>query len=335
MANQQKRVPESSAKTAPFSIDEAKRQAALAGERTEQKGVGRKIGARTLKRRVSALCTSRLMLLLCIFMSVSAVLTAFRGYYMPFTLYLTVQRAANAAVLWTVYITAGKKGTRELAWYPVAEAIVSAVVLLFLAAFTVAAMFKTALIFSGSKKLILSIYKSGMWALVLALSFVMAAYCIFLFKRRERLVLCNLRDALRYGFAFNSGCKAFAVCCIIVACVMPLSLVVLALMGGFGSLPYISEEAAALFGRIYNTGSYFVLTLLGILVHSVALTITAVVSMRYEGVVKRYKEQREAQKKAEDEARQSREELEQVEEEIKIARFERDGNAKIEKIEEK
>ncbi len=333
MANEQKKVTANGAKTAPFNLDDVKKQAALAGERNEQKGVGRKIGARTLKRRVSALCTSRLMLLLCLFMSVSALLTAFRGYYMPFTLYLTLQRAANAAVLWTVYITAGKKGTRELAWYPVVEAIVSAVGLLFLAAFTICAMFKTALIFSGSKSFILSIYKSGMWALVLAMSFVMAAYCIYLFKRRERLLLCNLRDALRYGFAFNSGCKVFSVCCIVVACMMPLSLVVLAVLGGFDALPYISADAAALFNRIYNTGSYFVLTLLGVLVHSVALLLTAVMTVRYEGVVKRYKEQRDAQKKAEEEIKKSREEAEAVEEEIKIARFERAEAAEKEKTE--
>ncbi len=286
------------AKTAHFDINEAKKTAdgLAAGAATQHKNA-KKVGAKTLKRRVGALCSSRLMLLFCIFMSVSAVLTTMRGYFLPFTLYLSLQRFAMVGCAWTVYFTAGKRLTTVFSWLPIAETIVAGVLFPFLAVYTGAAMFRNAVIFTA-KDYIYDVYKAGMWAIPVALGFFVIAYCIYLFKRRERLVLCNMRDALRYGFSFSGGSKRFVVYGMIVAVAMPLSLVVVEIMGGFSSLPYVSADAAVLIERVYGTGWIFVLNLIGVLVHSAAIVLGTMIVGRFDVIVKRYKEQREVQKKS-------------------------------------
>ncbi len=295
------------AKTAPFDINDVRKattDGALAGAVRVRHPAGKKIGAKTLKRRVGALCSSRIMLMFCIFMSVSALLTAFRGYFTPFTVYLTVQRVAMAACAWTVYLTAGKKLATVFSWLPVAETVAAAVLMLFLAVYTGAAMFKNAFLFTV-KDYIFDVYHAGMWAIVVAIGFIVIAYCIYLFKRRERLVLCNMRDALQYGFSFSNGSKRFMIYSIVVAAVMPVSLIIVEIMGGFSSLPYMSEQAAKFVDRVYNTGWIFVLNLIGVLVHSAAVAVGAMIVGRFDMVVRRYKEQREAQKKTEEEDKNS------------------------------
>lgn len=305
-------------KTAPFDIndvrkvvDDAKKNIPLAGAVHTHKNVGKKIGPKTMKRRAGALCSSRLMLLFCIFMSVSTVLTAFRGYFTPFTVYLTVQRFAMAACAWTVYFTSGKYLATVFSWLPIVESVASAVMLLIFAACTGYAVTSSgadkASSFMGLGNLASAANKSGMWALVVAASFVAMAYCIYLFKRRERLVLCNIRDAAQHGFAFSGGSKRYVAYGMIVACVMPISFIALKVMGGFDGLPYVSEDAAALMNGIYNTGSIFVLNLIGVFVHSAAVLVSTMIVGRYEMVVKRYKEQREAQKKLQEEDAQDEE----------------------------
>ncbi len=303
MENNRNPAP-NNAKTANFNIndvkritDDSNRDPALAGSVRTQARHAKKVGAKTLKRRVGALLSSRLMLLFCVFISVSAVLTVFRGYFVPFTVYLSVQRFAMAGCAWWVYLTAGKQGTTAFSWLPVAESIAAAVMMLFLAAYTGAAMFKKALLFPV-KDYVVDVYNAGMWAIVVGLSFIAIAYCIYLFERHQRLVLCNMRDAVQYGFSFSSGSKRFVLYGFIVAGVMPLSLIVLAIMGGFDGLPYISADAAEFMNRVYNTGWVFVLNLIGVLVHSAAIVVSTMIVGRFDGIVKRYKEQREMQKKA-------------------------------------
>ena len=286
---------------APTGVFEANRPQQTNTGMFPVEGSGHKaVSEKTLRKRLARLASSRPVLALCILLSVSTFLTAFRGYFLPVTLLLTLGRGLFAAAAWMIYLTAGKKGSGFLAALPLYATASICVVLLFFAVFIFSGMFGKMVLVSGdsAEELVRLIYSAKLWAIVPALAFVTAAYCLYLFARHQRLLFCNIRDGLIYGFPFENGYGGFVRACITVAVALPCVHIVSGIIGTFGSYEVLSSGAAELFDRIFLSDSGYWLNLLGVLVHSSALITAAVVAMRYGTVVKKYKEQRELYKAA-------------------------------------
>ena len=266
----------------------------------------RTVSERTLKKRLAKLASSRLCMLLALFVSFSAILTPFRGYFWPVTLVLTVERVLLAVGLWMLYGTAGKKGGKLLAAIPLGMTVTSVLGLLVFAAFIACAMFGELMLFrtAGAVKLVRMIYAAELWALVPVLACIAAAYCVYLFYRHERLLLCNLRDGLRYGFAFENGYDHFSKNCIIVAALSLAAQFVRLFFTSFSQIGFLPEHAARMFDALFLKQFNYVFSLAGIMVHAAVLVVAAVLAMRYGTVVKKYK----AQKRSDENAKRSAEE---------------------------
>lgn len=258
------------------------------------------VSEKTLRKRLARLAASRPVLVLAILLSVSALLTAFRGYFWPVTAVLTVSRALSAAAVWTVYLTAGKKGGRFLAALPLYATVFSAVVLLFLAVFIFCAMFGKMVLVSGSGAvaLVRLAYSAKLWSVVPALVYIVIAYCLYLFARHQRLLCCNIRDGLIYGFPFENGYKGFLRSCIIVAIVLPVLQIMRGFTGSFAEYELLSSGAAALFDKLFLSQLNYWLNLFGVFVHSAALLAAGSIAVKYAAVVKKYKAQKEARREA-------------------------------------
>lgn len=263
----------------------------------------RRVSERTLKKRLARLASSRLVFVLALLLSLSAALTAFRGYLLPVTLFLTAERAAIAVGLWVLYFTAGKKGGSFLAGVSLYFPIAAVAGLLFAAVFIICALFGKLLLFqtASAVSLVRSIYKAGLWAVIPILLCFMAAYCVYLFKRCQRQLLCNVRDGLRYGFAFENGSKAFSRNCILVAVLMIAIQIARAFIKSFSQFGFVPEHTVPMFDRMFLSQINYIVSLIGVAVHAAVLFAAAALARRYYEVVKRYKEQ----KKAGDSARQS------------------------------
>lgn len=277
--------------------------------------VRRNVTEKTLKKRMARFVTSKQFFALACLTSLSALLTCFRGYLLPFTLFLVLERVAMAATLWTMFFTAGKKGKEVLPWLSVAETALATIILGFIVAFVGAGMFSKQLLFSGQEKWVELIYRAGMWAVIPALLCIATAYCIFLFKQYERLLCCNVRDALRYGFPYEKGSYKFFVNCIIVAVAMPALYILRGVLGDFSAFDFLSDGALKLFNAALPKGNLYWLNLVGILVHSATMALAGTMAVKYSGIIKRYKQQRDALRRQEAADRAGVEELRRMEEE--------------------
>ncbi len=251
------------------------------------------ISEKTLKKRLARLAASRPVLLLAVLLTVSAVLTALRGYFWPVTVTLTAGRALAALAVWLIYGSAGKKGSSLLAALPLYMTIVSCGVYVLLGVFVFCAMFGKMFLLSGDTAvdLVRSAHSAGLWAVPSALAFFMAAYCLYLFKRHERLLCCNIRDGIKYGFPFEKGSGAFMRCCVIAAVVLPVLHIGRGVIGSFTGFEVLGK-AAAFYDKLFIDQLNYWLSFVGILVHSAALIMAGAVGNRYSAVVKRYKAQR-------------------------------------------
>ena len=254
------------------------------------------ISEQTLKKRLARFAASRLVFGLAFLLSASAVLTAVRGYFWPVTLTLTLGRALAATAVWVVYASAGKKGSRLLAALPLYMTMASALMFVLLGVFVFCAMFGKMFLFSGdvAVDLVRSAHSAGLWAVLPALVYIMVAYCMYLFKRHERQLCCNIRDGLIYGFPFENGYTGFMRSCIVTACVLPAIHIARGVIGSFSNFGALSNGAAAFYDKLFMSEYNYWLALVGVLVHSAALVVAAVVGGRYASIVKKYKEQKEA-----------------------------------------
>ena len=268
-----------------------------------------KIMERSFKRRAARLAHSNAVLALAVLMTVSALFSLFRPYILPVNFYLTVERGVMAGLLWTVYVTGGKRGMAIFAWL----AVIAAIMAVFFAAFIVCGMFAMQLLFTNQDDMVRAINGAGMWAFVPALLFLAVSYCIFLFKRHERLVCCNLRDSLRYGFAFDRGSYVFARNCLIVAVAMPVLFVIRGLLGDFSGIELLSDGARKLFNDVLPMGKYYWFSIVGVLVHSAAMLLSGAILVKYAAMTKKYKEQAEACRAHEKAAREGVKEAVQLE----------------------
>lgn len=263
-------------------------------------GAHKPVSEKTLRKRLARLCASRSVLALAVLLSLSALLTVFRGYYLPITLLLTVGRVLSAAAVWTLCLTAGKKGGRLLAALPLYVTIARAVALLFGAVFIFCGMFGKMVLLggSGAVNLVRTVYGAGMWAVIPALACIVAAYCFYLFARHERLLCCNIRDGLTYGFAFEGGATGFLRSSIAAAVAFPVLQVIRGVVGTFGKYELFSDGAAKLLDKLFISQSNYWVNFLGILVHSAALILAGTLAVKYSATVKKYKAQKEARKEA-------------------------------------
>lgn len=275
--------------------------------------VQRSLTEKTLKKRLARLANSKGMVTLATLMTLSALLTVFRGYIAPIAICLTVERILIASVLWCMYATGGKMGRGLLPWLPVIETVVAAILCAFFAVFVFCGMFAKLFLISGQEELVRTIVGAGMWAVVPALAALATGYCVFLFKRHERLICCNVRDGLKYGFAFDKGAGKFMQNCLIVAIALAGLAVFKLIVGDFSAFGFLGEDGARLFNIAFNMDESIWLTFLGNLVHGAALLVAGAMAVRYSSTVKRYRQQRDAQRRAEDEAREGIKELCEIE----------------------
>lgn len=276
--------------------------------------VQRSVTEKTFKKRMAKFAASKGVLVLAILFSLSAILSCFRGYMLPLTLFLVAERVAVAATLWTVFFTAGKRGLGFFSLLPVLETVAAVVLMCFMAAFVGCALYGKQLLLGGKEDLVRLIYNAGTVAVIPGLLCIMTAYCIFLFKRHQRLIACNLRDGARYGFSFDKGAYVFARNCVIVAVAMPAAYIAFGLLPSFKSLGF-SEGGAALLSHLFHKGSGYWLNLIGIGVHSTALCVAGSMTVRYAYMVKKFRQQKEAAIKEEKAALEGINELKQIEEE--------------------
>lgn len=255
-------------------------------------------GERTLKKRLARLCAARPVLILAVLLSVSALLTAFRGYLLPVTVFLTVLRVGYAVGLWLLHLSAGKKGAKLLSALSLYGTIAGVVGLLFLAVYIACAMFGQALLLQTESTLSLArtIYAAGLWAVIPALMCIMAAYCLYLFKRHERQLLCNLRDGLRYGFPFEQGSAAFTRNSTLSAVVLLVLQIVRAFFTSFSLLGISSANTVKMLDKLLLPQMNYAVSLIGVLVHVAALIVAAALARGYGETVKKYKAQRSAKK---------------------------------------
>lgn len=277
--------------------------------------VRKNVTEKTLKKRMARLVVSKESMILAILFSVSALLTFFRGYVLPVTLLLGLERCAIAATLWVMFFTAGRRGKSLLAWLPIIETVVAALTAAFIAAFTGTAMFAKQFLLLGQEKWVKLIYKAGMWAVVPALFCIAAAYCIYLFKRYERLLCCNIRDSLRYGFSFDKGSYKFFGNCIVTASSLLVLYIARALMGDFAGFDFLSADAASFFNAAFPKTGLFWLSFIGVVVHAAAIVLAGILTLRYGNIIKRFRHQRDESRKREAAERASIEELRQLERE--------------------
>lgn len=252
------------------------------------------ISEKTLKKRLARLAASPLVLSLAVLMSVSAVMTALRGYFWPVTATLTAGRALAATALWLIYATAGKKGGRLLAALSLYMAVIGVTVFSLMGVFTFCAMFGKLFLFGGENavQLVRTAHSAGLWSVVPALVFFVIAYCLYLFKRHERLITCNVRDALLYGFPFEKGNVGFMSSCVVTAFVFTALQIASGAVGSFSCFESLGKEGAALFDKLFMSNISYWLNFLGVLVHSAALLVAGVAGNRYSAIVKKYKLQK-------------------------------------------
>jgi len=253
--------------------------------------VHKNISEKTLKKRLARLAASRLVLSLAVLMSVSAILTAIRGYFWPVTVTLTLGRTLSAVALWLIYATAGKKGSRLLAALPLYMTVFAVTVFSLMGVFVFCAMFGKLFLFGGDKavELVRAAHSAGLWSVIPALIFFVIAYCIYLFKRHERLLACNVRDALLYGFPFEKGSAGFMRSCIVAACALTVLQIGRGAVGSFSQFETLGKEGAAFFDKLFMAEYSYWLNFLGVLVHSAALLAAGVAGNRYSAIVKKYK----------------------------------------------
>lgn len=265
----------------------------------------RTVNERTLKKRLSKFASSRTVLLLAIFTSLSAVLTAFRGYLLPVTLFLAVLRTCYAVGLWLVYTSKGKKGGGFLAAFSLVSTAAAVIGLLLLAAFIGCGMFGKLLLVrtDGTVRLAKAILEAKTFAVVPALICIMAAYCVYLFKKYERQTLCNMRDGLRFGFPFGQGSLIYARNCLFVSGVLLAVTVARSFFVSFSGVGFIPGYAVEALDWLLIPHCNFAAFAAGAVVQVAVYVLSAVLAFRYGGIVKRYK----AQKAAADEARRSAE----------------------------
>lgn len=256
-------------------------------------------GERTLKKRLARLCAARPVLILAVLVSVSAVLTALRGYLLPVTVFLVVLRAGYAAGLWLLHLSAGKRGAKLLSALSLYGTLAGVVGLLALAVYIACAMFGQALFLQteGTLRLAHTIYAAGLWAVIPVLMCIMAAYCLYLFKRHEWRLLCNLRDGLRYGFPFEQGSTAFTRNCTLCAAVLLVLQIVRAFFTSFSLLGISSANTVKMLDKLLLPQLNYAVSLIGVLVHIAALIMAAGLAHSYGETVKKYKSQRSAKNK--------------------------------------
>ncbi len=332
------RKPTSAPQSAPTDVFKADAQAKVQELKPTDTGLytvdgvaHRALSERTLKKRLAKLASSRSVLLLALLVSLSAILTAFRGYLVPITVFLTAERVLFAVGLWMVYITAGKKGGKLLAALPLYSGVAAIIGLLFLAAFISCAMFGKLLLFQteGSVQLVRVIYSAKLWAIVPALLCIMAAYCFYLFKRHERQLLCNVRDGLKYGFPFEQGYSAYARSCVAVAVLFAAFQITRAFFGGFSQLGFIPDHAVKMLDSLLLPQLNYGVSLVGVLVQAASLVLAATLAYRYGNTVKKYKAQKAALDGAKQAAKESANAVIEMENEKAAARAKNDsGNAK-------
>ncbi len=268
---------------------------------------------KSFKRRMARFAHSNAMLILALLMTSSAILTGFRPYLLPINAFLVAERAVMAVCLWIVFATGGKHGMGFMAWLGIIETIAVAVMMAFFAAFIGCGMFAQQLLLTNQEDLVRTIKGAGMWAVVPALLALAVAYCVFLFKRFERLVCCNLRDSLRYGFAFDRGSYMFARNCVIVAVAMPVLYIIRGSLGDFEGIKALSDGARTLYNTVLPMGKSYWLNLAGVIVHSATLLVAGALLVKYSAMVKRFKEQKEAARAVEEANREGIKELTEIE----------------------
>lgn len=275
--------------------------------------VQKNIGEKTFKKRMARFAHSKSVLTLAVLISLSALLTLFRPYILPVKLSLVGFRVALAVCLWLVYTTGGKRGMGFIAWLPVVETVWYSVMMAFFAAFIGCGVFSMQFLLKGQEDLVRLIKQAGMWAFVPALLALAVVYCVFLFKRHQRLICCNLRDGVRYGFSFDRGTYLFVRNCIIVAVAMPLLYIIRGVFGDFEGVNLLSDGAKALFNYVLPTDGGYWINLGGVAVHSAACAVAAAVAIRYSAMVKRFRQQKEVQKAEEESVLKGVEELKELE----------------------
>ncbi len=275
-----------------------------------------KIMERSFKRRTSRFAQSGAVLLLAVFMTASAVLSCFRPYIFPINCFLVAERGLMALLLWVIYATGGKYGMGFFSWLGVAETAVASVMMAFFAAFIGCGMFSMQFLLTSQEDTVRIIKSAGMWAVIPALLALAIAYCIFLFKRYERLVCCNIRDSLRYGFAFDRGSYMFARNCAIVAVAMPVLYIIRGSLGDFSGIEALSDGARRFYNTVLPLGKHYWLSLVGVLVHSATLLLSGAILIKYSAMVKKYKEQAEASRAYEEATRAGIKEVAELEAEV-------------------
>ncbi len=282
----------------------------------------RSVSERTLRKRLARLASSPMVLILAILVSLSVISTAFSGYMWPVTLFLVIERLALAIGLWMLYTTAGKKGGAVLAVIPMCTGIVGIVGILFVAVFTGSAMFGKLLLVqtSSAVALVRAVYQANLWAVVPILVCITVAYCAYLFYSRERQLLCNLRDGLRYGFPFENGYKQFSVGCVSIAAGLLIYRLAAAIIGSFANIGFVSSRAVAMLdAMLLPQGNAFV-GIVCALLEAAVLIISAVLAFRYGATVKKFKAQKKVMDGVNKSARESAEAVISIEKEKAAAR---------------
>lgn len=323
--NERKQAP--APKKAATGVPDVNKKVATADSSlyTVEGKANRNVSERTLRKRLARLASSRLVMLLALFVSFSAILTMFRGYFLPITVVLTVERVLLSVGLWMLFATAGKKGGKLLAAIPLAMMIIASIGLAALAGFATLAMFGKVVPIATKEVIQLArlMYASQLWTLVPILACVMAGYCLNLFYRHQRLLLCNLRDGLKYGFAFENGYKPFASGCVIVAAVALGSQFLRLFFTSFSAFGFLSDKAVAMLDAFFLKQMNYGLSLAGMMVQAAVLIVAAVLALRYGAVVKKFKAQRHTAETAKRSAEESKAEVVAIETEKAARRAEK------------
>lgn len=314
--------------TGVFEVDNYKSGVVAPVITPVENGGSRAVSEKTLKKRLARLSASPLMLAMAVLLGISAVLTLFRGYFWPFTAAFALHRILAAVSAFLLYFTAGKRGGKLLAAAPLYASIASVTGLVFLSVFIFCGMFGKMLLVSGEKaeEWVRLIHGAGLWALIPSLVCLVIAYCLYLFKRHERLFTLNVRDGLRYGFAFEKGYGSFSRSAVILAAVLFVLQVVRGFIGSFADLGWFPDNATALYDRLFLAQNSYVVNLLGVIIHCAALGCAIVLALRYATAVKKYKLQRELRreaKRAEEQKMQGDNGKRQGDEDLKKARVNR------------
>lgn len=244
---------------------------------------------KTLQKRMTSAINSRLFIILALVSAVSALATFFRGYPLALTLLLALFRTAFSAALWTVFFTEGQKGLKALALIALVQRIAFPVFFVFFAVFCAFAMFGVCITGNLFMDFAWQVRSLDILGLVPILGLCALAHTSNVVLRPKHLLFANARDAFLYGFTFEKGAADYIRNCTVLAIVYPVLYIAGLILGSFTKIGFLSEDLAGFLDKHLLCELHPVLSILGLLLTSAALLLSAKATVRYRKIIRSYK----------------------------------------------